>query len=622
MTIDPVTGVISWSAVAGTYQVRVKVTDQIGRFATQAYRLRVATVLDNLPPVFISRPVVLARSSYPYTYPSRATDPNLADTVIYSLETAPSGMTVERASGVVRWAPSSAGSYPVTLVATDLAGAEARQSFTVDVTENLPPVIASAPRTRIRTGLQYLYQVRAADPEGGAITYRLVAGPAGMTLSSLGELRWGGSTVVGTTASVSLEVADPTGLTATQLFSIEVVVDEPPVITSLPPGVASSGGSYRYQVVAVDFEDAALTYGLDVAPPGMTVSGTGEIRWSPTEVGLFNVTVRATDSAGLFSTQSFTVDVGTTPVVDQDVTVRLENIPTFAELLVPTQVRATITGTNGITIERWDATLVREPDDGTVIPLGGGTGGLLNGILGTVDTTLLSNDGWVVRVRVLTPDAEVTREFPILVRGELKLGNFRTSVTDLTIPVTGIPLSIGRTYDTLDLTKGEFGYGWRLSLPGRVVDTPKETGEGMKTGDKVYVTLPGGRRVGFTFRPYPSGGLFLRTWTPLFVPDKGVHDAQLEITGAPLLLQFGGEFFDFDEPFNPDTYVLTLKNEGLRVTVKEGVGTIEVTDRNKNRVTLLPGSLQHSNGTLLPISRDAEGRNCQRRFENSPIQPV
>ncbi len=49
--------------------------------------------------------------------------------------------------------------------------------------------------------------------------------------------------------------------------------------------------------------------------------------------------------------------------------------------------------------------------------------------------------------------------------GHLKLGRKTLSVTDLTIPVAGVPLTIVRSYDSLNAgLSGDFGYGWRLGF--------------------------------------------------------------------------------------------------------------------------------------------------------------
>lgn len=94
--------------------------------------------------------------------------------------------------------------------------------------------------------------------------------------------------------------------------------------------------------------------------------------------------------------------------------------------------------------------------------------------------------------------------------GNLKLGNFTLSFTDMTIPVSGIPIIVTRTYATLTANEqDELGFGWRLEIR----DTDLRTSV-PKTGmeedliynpyfynARVYVTTPGRGREGFTFQP-------------------------------------------------------------------------------------------------------------------------
>src|SRR5262249_26256391 len=132
--------------------------------------------------------------------------------------------------------------------------------------------------------------------------------------------------------------------------------------------------------------------------------------------------------------------------------------------------------------------------------------------------------------------ATVDTNFSVM--GDLKLGNFTLSFTDLTVPVSGIPITVTRTYDTLQAgTSGDFGYGWRLEYPEthRRTRAPK-TGEeanglfnAFRDGTRVYVTLPGGKREGFTFKPvneFIGDAIFQAN----FVPDSGVTD-QLTVPG-------------------------------------------------------------------------------------------
>jgi hypothetical protein len=89
--------------------------------------------------------------------------------------------------------------------------------------------------------------------------------------------------------------------------------NQPPRITSVPVITAAEGQGYGYDVNATD-PDAGdtLTFSLTVAPFGMTIDPTtGVIHWTPEQVqaGAQAVTVQVRDEGGLFSRQSFMVQV-------------------------------------------------------------------------------------------------------------------------------------------------------------------------------------------------------------------------------------------------------------------------------------------------------------------------
>ncbi|MEM7164727.1 MAG: malectin domain-containing carbohydrate-binding protein [Planctomycetota bacterium] len=87
----------------------------------------------------------------------------------------------------------------------------------------------------------------------------------------------------------------------------------PPTITSAPVTNATVGSLYLYEVQATDPDPGdTITFTLPVGPTGATVvTGTGQIFWSPTvaQAGANDFVVRATDAAGLFAEQPFTVVV-------------------------------------------------------------------------------------------------------------------------------------------------------------------------------------------------------------------------------------------------------------------------------------------------------------------------
>lgn len=88
------------------------------------------------PPVFTSTPATTATEGIAYSYTALATDAD-GDSVTYSLEAAPVGMVIDAATGVVNWTPTykQAGSYTVTIRATDGSGLFAEQTYSLTVAD-------------------------------------------------------------------------------------------------------------------------------------------------------------------------------------------------------------------------------------------------------------------------------------------------------------------------------------------------------------------------------------------------------------------------------------------------------------------------------------------------------
>ncbi|MBB5347171.1 carboxypeptidase regulatory-like domain-containing protein [Desulfoprunum benzoelyticum] len=85
-------------------------------------------------PVITSSPGGRAYWDSLYTYQVQATDPD-NDPLVYALDKAPAGMTIDAATGLVQWRPSGAqsGRYDVAVKVTDDRCGEAVQSFTIYV---------------------------------------------------------------------------------------------------------------------------------------------------------------------------------------------------------------------------------------------------------------------------------------------------------------------------------------------------------------------------------------------------------------------------------------------------------------------------------------------------------
>ncbi|ACK68468.1 YD repeat protein (plasmid) [Rippkaea orientalis PCC 8801] len=269
-----------------------------------------------------------------------------------------------------------------------------------------------------------------------------------------------------------------------------------------------------------------------------------------------------------------------------------------------------------------------------------GTKSVNNGVLGIFDPSLLENDAYTLRLKAVDRGGNlVFEERTINVEGDLKLGNFQLSFTDLSIPVAGIPISITRTYDTLTAQeRDDFGYGWRLEFRDTNLRTSLgkddyyETfdiiGQGFKEGDKVYLTLPGGKREAFTFKPELDRlGAFLQgaaaglglgedpgLYHPKFVSESDsnnvltVKDVLIIRTANGDFAGLAGNLYNPVDPYFGGQYTLTT-GEGIVYEIEAETGDLlTVTDTNNNRLTFSENGIKSETGVEVKFNRDAKGR--------------
>ncbi|MBA7539643.1 hypothetical protein ES705_31923 [subsurface metagenome] len=272
----------------------------------------------NEAPIITSTPITTATVGVLYTYNVNATDPD-GNTLAYSLVVKPSGMTINSATGLIKWTPTAKGDYPVTVKVSD-GTLSINQNFTIKVKAvNHAPSITSIPITTATVGVTYVYDVNATDPDGDTLTYSLTTKPSGMAINPANGLIWWvpTSAQVGS-RSVTVKVSDGS-LSITQSFKITVstlpVVNQAPTITSSPNLIATVGIKYTYTIKAIDPNGDAIIYSLVSGPTGMTFNGIATINWKPTKIGVYGVTVKASDGE-LSDTQSFEIAVSKLPVVN------------------------------------------------------------------------------------------------------------------------------------------------------------------------------------------------------------------------------------------------------------------------------------------------------------------
>jgi hypothetical protein len=226
MTITRNTGILTWKAtppVNRTINVTINVSD-LRTTATQKFSLRVTS--NNTAPRIIRTAVASAFAGKPYFCNITAEDPDVSDTLTFSLFNPPSGMNisaVDARTAQITWRSpvEGNGTWKVIVnVTDDIAG----DSFTfiLSVTKYVAPHInnSNLPKSVV-AGDKLRVQIAATHMPGTAVNFTLEQGPAGMNISSSGLLTWSPKEDQKGTHHVVISVNDTMG-TETTSFDIEV----------------------------------------------------------------------------------------------------------------------------------------------------------------------------------------------------------------------------------------------------------------------------------------------------------------------------------------------------------------------------------------------------------------
>jgi hypothetical protein len=246
------------------------VCDSKGETDTAKVNVEVKAVND--APRFTSIPVTTATVDTLYTYDVDATDPDAGDTLSYSLTIMPTGMTIDAATGLIEWTPTSAqaGANDVAVRVADNGSAPASQTQSFTITAALPSTPATTVPTtaddcktkKCKTILPAACKssiVQASDNDRGETDSGLytsydfsdVSIPAGVKIASVvvyvehfeqeqfpaGKLEWAAGTgwpsnpVVW--ASINAPVYEGEPNEATDLWDVTSLVDTPEKVNSL-----------------------------------------------------------------------------------------------------------------------------------------------------------------------------------------------------------------------------------------------------------------------------------------------------------------------------------------------------------------------------------------------------
>ena len=257
-------------------------------------------------------------------------DMNVGDVLTYSLgEGAPAWVNIDSETGLISGTPTNddLGTFEITVIATDLAGAQAQDTFqlTVNNTNDAPTVTPLADKEATEdVDLSFDISDSFSDEDtGDSLTYSLVLDhPEWISINESTGV------ITGTPANddvgshmVTVQATDESGATVQSTFEVNVAnVNDAPTVTEIQNTEVHEGHTLSYDV-SDSFNDVdlqtntgeSITYSLAPdAPAWISVDAeTGVISGTPTnaDVGTVEVNVVATDEAGESVQETFEVEV-------------------------------------------------------------------------------------------------------------------------------------------------------------------------------------------------------------------------------------------------------------------------------------------------------------------------
>lgn len=655
MNIDPISGLLTWSpTTAGVYRVVVAAarSDNLACTSEQPFDIDVRDTCSielsyDLPPLSPGdsatfTPIVVA---------------SCGGEIEFTLESIPpaSPVTFDSETGVIRWTPV-AGPFEFVVRATDAW--DASDTFAIEglVEGHNPPRFAFSPVRRAVAGFPYVCRVRATDIDGSPLTFALNDPiPSGMTVVLTGpnaaEIHWTpGPNQLGD-HEVTVVVADdnqPTPLTDTLTFVIEVAdatdadIRRPEVAVHADPLAVDPGQPVTLIVTAVD-DYAVQSLALTVNGEPLPLDPDGHAIYTPAQPGTYiavatamdigrNTAHATTDFRARFPGDDVPPQVAIDPLAPEGID---------AEITAPTGLRGHVEDDN---LHRYTLAY-RQPGQADFVIFHTGYQSVVDGgVLGIFDPSLLLNGLYEIRLQAEDLNGNRSEaEISVAVTGNLKVGNFTVSFTDLSIPVSGIPITITRTYDSRDKTMGDFGVGWRMELASLRTHESRVLGNNWKQlriagffptfilqpvrDPIVSLTMPDGRVERFRMTPVPSqqlvypiehlDGLVFTSIPPTTGTLEVLSGAPNEYVGTLPVGGVPGEgnivnTDDGGPTYDPTTYLYTRRDgTELYFTGAAGSRTARlqrIRDRVGNELTFTANAVTSSTGKSVQLDRDAEGR--------------
>ncbi|MEM8734472.1 MAG: putative Ig domain-containing protein, partial [Planctomycetota bacterium] len=271
----------------------------------------------NSAPILSAIPGGVMDQGQVFTWNASATDADVpTQSLIYSLSSAPTGASIDPASGEITWGTTEATAFGDYAFVVSVSDGQLRDEigFTVSVTDsNTPPVVEAIEDRTIVEGALLEVSVEATDAEAPVegLQYALDAAPEGASIDAAGLISWQTDEADGP-GEFDFTVSVSDGSLSTQrTFRVSVTEEnQAPSIEAIADLVANQGDMLRINAIGSDADAPAqvLSYRLDNAPETATIDAqTGLISWDVDQAGIAEFVVRVTDSEGASASTAFRV---------------------------------------------------------------------------------------------------------------------------------------------------------------------------------------------------------------------------------------------------------------------------------------------------------------------------